>query len=184
MAKRKKDQTIKVDFSKAGQGGRPRLPEGEYIVKITKVEYKKASTDNPMLVWTFEITEGKYAGKKIMTNTMLMEKSLWVLRNLIEATGTKVPEKVVNLPIQKFVGKELGITLIDGEPYGDRNRISSEVADFLAADVVRSGGVDDDEEDYDEDEDEEDEDEVDEDEEEDEDDDEEEDLDEMDLEDL
>jgi len=195
VAKRRRKSSgdsVKVDFSKVKDGGRTRLPEGNYRLKVLSVKQDEAQSGNPMLVWTFAIVGGKHDGKKIVDRTMLLPKSLWVLRNLMEAMGLKVPKKMVELPLKKFKGKELGAAIVDGEEYN--NRVSSEVGDYITLDALEEEDEeedddfeddedDEDEDDLDEEEDDLDEDEDDDDEDEDEDDDEE-DLEELELDDL
>lgn len=180
--RRSSKDTIPVDFSKVEEGGGSiRVPEGDYRVRIKEVSQGRSkSSDNPMLTWHFEFMEGKAKGRTIIDRTVLIPNSLWKLRDLLEAVGIDVPKRTVNLPLKKLVGKELGITVTDGEPYEGRTK--SEVQDYIDLDTL-AGGTDDDEEDEGDFEDEEDEDEdTDEEEDDDEDaDDEPEDLEELDL---
>jgi hypothetical protein len=139
---------VKVDFSKVEDGGRIRVPEGDYRVKIVESRLKDSQAGNSMIVWDFEFLDGKYRGKKITTNTVLTPKSLWVLRKLIDATGSSIPKKLVELDTRKYHDMELGITVTDNE-YEDKNgnsRVSSQVSDFIDPDAVK---VEDDESDGD-----------------------------------
>lgn len=139
---------VEVDFSgvKDGGGG-VRVPEDDYHMKIASVKQDiSEKSGNAMLVFQFAFVDKKFAKKgTVRDNIVLGEKSLWRLRDLLEAVGVSVPKKTVQLPIKKLVGKELGITLVDGEPY--RGRIKSEVGDYLSLEDFQSGGVDDDDED-------------------------------------
>lgn len=163
---------IKIDFSKEeeGGGGRVRLPEGDYRVKITGVKPETSQAGNPMLVWTLQITEGKYKGKKLTDRTALTPKALWRVRALLEALGISPPKKLVSLDPAKLIGKELGVTLTDDEYEG---KINSKVSDFLDLDTLTGDDVEDDEDEDDDDEDDDSDDE--------ESDDDEEELDELDL---
>lgn len=136
---------IRVDFSKVKDGGRVRVPEGDYVVKVKAVKQDTSQSGNPMLVWTFTGVDGKLKGRDIIDRTTLTEKSLWKLRDLLEAMGVKVPKRVVDIPVKKLIGKELGVTLFDDEY---ENRISSKVGDYISPEAV--GDEPDDEEDVDE----------------------------------
>lgn len=162
---------VKVDFRDSGDsGGRTRVPEDDYLLKCEKIELTESkSSGNPMLVWTWVISEGKFKGKKLVDRTVLDKKSIWKLRQILEAGGHEVPEKVVSLRYDKYVGMEVGATVVDGEPYN--NRIKSEIADYVSTDVLEGSDedeeeLDDEEEDDEDEEEEEDEDEEDEEEEE------------------
>lgn len=187
MAKKSKGSsgTLRIDFSKEveGGGGGVRIPENDYkgqIVKIKKI--RSSEKDTPGLAVTVKVTEGKFKGKKLTDRLWITPKSLWRVRSLLEALGLSVPKKVVNIPIKKIIGKEVGMTVIDDEPYN--GRIKSKIGDFV--DLETLADLDDeDDEDFDEDEDDEDEDEDSDDSDDDDDDDEDEDEDEDDdLEDM
>jgi hypothetical protein len=184
-----------IDFSKEveGGGGGVRVPENDYKLKILKLKKIRASEkDTPGIAVTVKIVEGKFAGKKLTDRLWITPKSLWRLRSLLEALGMEVPKKALKLPAKKIVGKEVGATIIDDDPYN--GRIKSKIGDWI--DLETLADLDDEDEDEDEDdldedgvdeddEEEEDEDEEDdEDEDEDEDDEDEDDLDEMDRKEL
>lgn len=136
-------ESYKVDFTGVESGGRPRYPEGDYIATIKSiVPGTKGDEDKPILKVTFEISEGKFEGQTVREDYFITPKALFRLKGLLEAINVKVPSKVVNLPLKKMIGKEVGITLTDDEY---NNRKYSEVSDTVDAEVVRSGGVDDDE---------------------------------------
>lgn len=187
MAKKGSSDTIRLDFGKEveGGGGGIRLPENDYKGKILKIKKIRASEkDTPGLAVTIKITDGKFSGKKITDRLWITPKSLWRIRSMLEALGLTVPKKAINLPTKKLIGKELGITVIDDEPY--QGRIKSKIGDFVdletLADLYDDEDEDEDDEDLDdeeaenEDDDEEEEDDEDEEDEEDED---EDDLEEM-----
>jgi hypothetical protein len=77
---------------------------------------------------------------------------------MLQASGRKVPKKMMSIDLDKIDGVELGITLDDNEY---KNNVYSEVKDYLSKDELEA----EDEEEEDEDEEEEEEDEDDDDEE-------------------
>ena len=148
MAKKSGD-TIRLDFSKEveGGGGGIRLPENDYKGKIVKIKKIRASEkDTPGLAVTIKITEGKFSGKKITDRLWITPKSLWRVRSMLEALGVSVPKKAINLPTKKLIGKELGVTIIDDEPY--QGRIKSKIGDFIDLETL-SDLYDDEDEDAD-----------------------------------
>lgn len=176
MAKKRKKKSgsggsaevIRIDFGKEveGGGGGVRLPESDYKAKIIKIKkIRSEEKDTPGIAVTMKITEGKFEGKKLTDRLWITPKSLWRVRALLEALGISVPKKAVNLPTKKLVGKEVGITVIDDDPY--KGRIKSKIGDFIDLETLADLYDEDDE-------DEDDEDDIDEDDDEDEEDDEEE----------
>ncbi len=159
MAKRR---MLKVNFKDVESGGRVRVPEADYHLKCVANKQDESKDGNPMIVWDFEIVEGKHKGKKLRDYAPLSTKGLWKLKSILEAFGVTVPNRAVNINLDKYIGEELGATVQDDE-YG--GRISSKISDYFSLDVL---DADDDEEEDDEDLEEEEDDEEEEDEEEDE----------------
>jgi hypothetical protein len=140
-----------VDFSNTNSsGGRVRLPEDNYKVRVKSVKHETSKAGNPMLVWEFEIVGGKFEGKMLRERTVLQENSLWKLKQLLEAMGIQVPSKRVALDLARYPGKMLGVAVVDDEPY--EGRVNSKVSDYM--DVAVLDGEDEEEE-YEEDEEEE-----------------------------
>lgn len=146
---------IKIDFSdtesrggKKGRGGRKHYPPGDYAVKCIRAEATKSSEkETPGILLVFKFTRGSVKGQEVNDILWLTPKSLWRVRQTIEAMGMKVPSKAVNIDLDKLKNRELAITL-DDEEYDDK--VYSRVVDaFLVSEL------DDDDEDEDEDEDEE-----------------------------
>jgi hypothetical protein len=133
-----------VDFSGVDStGGRTRIPEDDYRVRVKSVRHETSNNGNPMLLWEFEITTGKFKGKVLRDRTMLMENSLWRLKQLLEAMGISVPSKRVALDLARYPGMELGVTAVDDEYEG---RISSKVSDYINIAVLDEDEGDEDEE--------------------------------------
>lgn len=117
MAKKKKSKSIKVDFtgveSRVGS-----IPAGEYVVKVVKVESTESSNDNDMLKWHVEISEGKFKGKKLIFNTVLIPEALWNLRNLLEAMGVDVPDDELDIDLEEMEGQQFVAHVEDREYQG------------------------------------------------------------------
>lgn len=128
---------VDLDFTNVKSSDKIRVPEGDYLAKVSKVEKTKSkSSNNPMLVITFTLLSGGQGaeGKTIKDNHVLTETSLWTLRNMLEAMGYSVPASKMTFNDKMVIGKKVGLTLIDGEEY--KGRISSEVADYIPPSVV------------------------------------------------
>jgi hypothetical protein len=123
-----------VDFTNTNStGGRVRIPPGDYKAEVESVKHETSKNGNPMLVWEFKITEGKFKNKTLRDRTVLQDNSLWKLKQLLEAMGISVPSKRVALDLSRYPGMELGITVTDDEYDG---RISSKVSDYVNAEVL------------------------------------------------
>lgn len=180
MAKKKSKKSssnkeaLTVDFSKAkGGGGNKRYPEADYKFKFTawEVVSKREEPDDKGYKVTLQFADGKYKGQKIIDRLWLQDNTLWRLRLFLEAMGVDVPDKKAKVNLDKYIGNELGATLVDNEYKG---RTSSQVGDYIDLDTL--SGVDEEDEDEDEDDDDDDD--------EDDDDEDEEDMEEFDADDL
>ena len=178
MAK-EKTKGISVDFSNTDENG-SRLPAGDYVVRVEKVEVRDGSSGFKYLAWTLAVISGEYKGKKIYHNTSLKPEALFNLRNLLMSIGISVPKGKLTLNLKEYVGKVLGVYVEDGEYTSDgKKKKKTEVIEMYPVEkqgkkwvkAIDDEDEDDDDEDEDDDDDDEDEDEDD-DEDEDEDDDE------------
>ena len=120
-----KNNVIKVDFSNVSEGGSFRIPAGEYVAKVKKVEKRVSeSSGKPYLNWELEIISGdkNVKGKVIYHVTSLQPQALFNLRNVLIALGIDVPKKSINLDLSKLKGKVLGIVVEDDEYRGEDGR--------------------------------------------------------------
>jgi hypothetical protein len=139
---------------KKGRGTRPYYPAGDYAVQVKKAAIiHSAEKQTPGILVDMVITSGKHKGKPISDTLWLTEKSLWKVRQAMEAMGLKVPSKKVSVDVTKFKGKELAITL-DDEEYNDK--VYSRVVDFFLLSELDLDEDDEEEDDEEEEEDDED----------------------------
>lgn len=114
---------ISIDFSdvKAPSFSTVHQAPGVYNAEIAGVEMTKTKSDNTdMLVFAIVAGPGRYPYYcKIVPN------QLWKLRELIEASGTKVPNKVVQIDPAKYVGAHINVELEDDSYQGKlRSRVA------------------------------------------------------------
>lgn len=119
---------ISIDFSdvKAPSFSTVHQAPGVYNAEISGVEMTKTKSDNTnMLVFTIVAGTGRYPYYcKIVPN------QLWKLRELIEAAGTKVPNKVVQIDPGKYVGAKINVELEDDTYNGKMRSRVARVARF------------------------------------------------------
>lgn len=130
---------LSIDFSnvKAPSFNTVHQEPGVYNAEIAGVEMTKTKSDNTdMLVFAIVAGPGRYPYYcKIVPN------QLWKLRELVEASGTKVPNKVVQIDPAKYVGARINVELEDDSYQGKlRSRVArvapfSELAPKPKADV-------------------------------------------------
>jgi hypothetical protein len=123
-AKGGKSKSISVDFSteEAGGGGAwiKRVPEGVFFpFTIQSIKAEESSNGNDMLTMTFKGNEGKVRNKQTRDRFVLLPTTLFKLRQLLEAVGETVPKKKINVPHDKLIGKQVGISFLDDE-YNDK----------------------------------------------------------------
>ena len=124
---------ISIDFSdvKAPTYTAAHQEPGVYNAEIAGVELAKAKKDGTdMLVFAIKCGPGRYPYYcKIVPN------QLWKLRELIEAAGTKVPSKVVQIDPDKYIGKKINVELEDDTFYGKLRSRVARVAKFAEVDL-------------------------------------------------
>lgn len=93
------------------------LEEGFYVLMVSKVEEKKSSTGNPMLSIEFDVKNVE-GNRKVFDNFVLIEKSLWKVKEFFEALGMDA-SSIVEIDTQELVGLELQAKVIQEEYQGD-----------------------------------------------------------------
>lgn len=155
MPKGTKPRKLTVDFSKVeDRQGSIRVAEGDYLFKIKDYEVKSKKDDetSKYINWKFEFLEGpdpKAKGKPIYYITSLKPEALFNLKNMLGDLGFKVPKKVIDVPLEKCIGKKIAGTVADDE-YD--NKIKSKVQNVFSASQFEALGEDEDEDETDEDE--------------------------------
>lgn len=155
-----------VDFSKAGGGGRIRVPEGDYLSTITDAQYGESkNSGNKMITFQLKGKEGKLKGKEFRVYCVLEGNGegfgIARLREVLEAAEVEVSESKMKVPLAETIGKDVVVTMIDGED--DQGRPRSEPDSFINPDDRVDDDDDDDDDDDADDEDDDDDDEDDED---------------------
>lgn len=110
-------QNITLDFSNAapaqpGQGF-ARIPEGQYPLRVSKLEGTQAASGRPMVRGSLTVTSGEMSGKTIGVQFTLpkdADDSIFGLQQLHQffvALGMKQQNKAVTLDLEQFVKREL-----------------------------------------------------------------------------
>lgn len=137
--------TAKVaDFTKTKDGGgqfsKKRMPVGDYLAKVVKVEDAESKKDHEFQ-YLFTIQLVKTPSASYPYYCKITENQLWKLRNLLIAAGISVPKKRVKVDPNKAVGRMIGVSLEDDEYNGREQSVIERI--FPAADL--NDATDDDE---------------------------------------
>lgn len=127
-----------VDFSNVKDGGnfnRNRVPAGDYLAKIIKVEDAKAKDET--FQYLFSIKLVKRQSSVFPYYCKLQENQLWKLRNILIAAGKAVPKSKVKVDVNSVVNKLIGVTIEDDEYDGKEQSTISAV--FPASDLDDDG---------------------------------------------
>jgi hypothetical protein len=142
---RSKGRSVAVDFSEAGTG---RIKEeGDYLIKPIKIELEEGEKAQ-YLAWEYEVTEGKHKGATLYNNTSLSAKSLWALRDVLEAHSINAPEKAMDLDLDDIIeNAEIAGCCVELETFQGKKK--ARITDIFAAEDVDSSDEDDDSDDDD-----------------------------------
>ena len=119
---------ISIDFSdvKAPAFSTVYQAPGVYNAEITGWKMTKTKSDNTdMLVFAIKAGSGRYP-----YYCKIVQNQLWKLRELIEAAGTEVPSKVVQIDPAKYVGAKINVELEDDTYNGKLRSRVARVAPF------------------------------------------------------
>jgi hypothetical protein len=136
-----------VDFSGVkdrGEFSPKQVPTGDYAAKITKVDDKPSKEGKPMYCFTVKLQ--KFSQNSYPYYCVIQDNQLWKLRNIAVAAGINVPKKRMKFDPNKLVGKSVGVTMEDDDPY--EGKVKSVVAAvFPIAELADGAEVEDDDED-------------------------------------
>lgn len=119
-----KPASLSIDFEGVEErrgGASAHVPAGDYIVQVSdyEVRTKKDDASRKYISWQLKIVApAEYKGKTVYFVTSLVKESLWNLRNFLEDMGIKVPARLVDVPLAKIKGRQIGVTLDDDEYEG------------------------------------------------------------------
>lgn len=70
-------QGFTVNFENYKDRSGSRVPEGEYLVRVTDAELVTTKSGDPMVNLFYEIVGGKHAGQPLIDRLVIMDKTLW-----------------------------------------------------------------------------------------------------------
>lgn len=122
-----------LDFTDVKEGFQGlRVAEADYGFVIAEVDqHAKSKAGNRMWVFKHEFLSGPHKGERLTDRVSLTPQALFRLRDLLEAIGLKVGRKKIKIDPEKLKGKTFGAHVQDGEPFGEKNRITSEIGYYM-----------------------------------------------------
>lgn len=81
------------------------IPDGKYLAIIKEGVFEYSKNNRPQIVWSFEIADGKYKGRKLKKFDGLETKeNIEWLKGTMFVLGITIPKKITNLPkaLDKF----------------------------------------------------------------------------------
>jgi hypothetical protein len=120
-----------VDFSNYKDRSSARLPEGEYLVRVSDAEATETKKGDPMVNVFLVVAGGPYADSPIIDRLTITEKALWRVANALRALGFKVEKRNMNIPIKAMIGRTMVIKVSDGDEYN--GEIRSEIRSYAPA---------------------------------------------------
>lgn len=121
---RPKQTAVAVDFTgvvaRKGGGGGLKVQPGDYLLKVEDVEVKdNRNGGGQHVAWQLSIVKGpEVKAGRIVHRTSLKPEQLWNLKGFLEdIRGSAIEQKALKLDFAKYVGKTVGATLQDGDPW-------------------------------------------------------------------
>lgn len=97
------------------------IPDGNYKVVCTDIEQSVSKGGNPMFVWSFEVSEGQYAGFQSKVFTAITPAAMWKVAETVEALGVGQTGTKVKFNRTDVLNKECG-ALIEKSEYNGQER--------------------------------------------------------------
>lgn len=103
------------------------LPEGEYKMKIVKVEDHESKQGNDQWLFTFRIESGPGKGASYPYYCGQDADQAWKIRNIYTAVGVTIPKKKFKVDPNKLVGRFVGVELVDDEYEGKTKSVVANI---------------------------------------------------------
>ena len=105
------------------------VPEGKYTGKLIDVEKSMSQAGNPMWVWTFVLTDGKFEGKEFKLYTALTPSAMWKLTETLEALGIGKAGEAIKFDLGAVINTEVVMHITEdeynGKPRNSLDKISA-----------------------------------------------------------
>lgn len=95
------------------------VPDGMYKARCIEVEQSVSQAGNPMFIWTFAITEDKYAGREFKSWTAITPAAMWKVAETVQALGVGQTGQVVRFKRADVLNKDCGL-LIEADEYNGK----------------------------------------------------------------
>lgn len=137
-----------IDFSEyegSEGGGSVKIPEGDYLARFVDVEQitvKNEQSENfgkPGFLVKLEIVGGEFNGLVIQDRFYILKKTLFRLDQFFSAFGVKIDKTMMNIPVAQVLNRTVCLTVKDGEPFGEKQTVKSEVKRYSHASNYKTG---------------------------------------------
>lgn len=132
------DDTFEVELTE-DEGYR--VPKGKYPAKCVSLEKATSQSGNPMWVWEFVITHGKYAGRSFKLWTALTASAMWKLRETLEGLGLGKGGAKAQFKKTDAINRPCTVELEDSEYQGRKQSSIGKVLPFDPAVATSVGPV-------------------------------------------
>lgn len=120
-----------IDLSNYKESRSDRIPEGQYLVRITDAQAGETKKGDPKVTLWYSVVGGPFADSTLIDTLTLTERAAFRTVNLLRAVGIKVEKRNMNIPFKALIGRTLVVKVADGEEYNDE--IKSEVRSYAPA---------------------------------------------------
>lgn len=135
---------IEFNFENVEERSFSPLPEGTYTLQLVKADYTKP--DDPekksFINTEYDVVEGEHANKKVWDRIYTNEKSMWRVKQWLEAlTNAPVPP-TMNVDLKELIGLTVRATITHRTYTGNdgTEKIAVNVKQYNAAEKSESSG--------------------------------------------
>ncbi len=118
----------RLDFTNVTDGFEL-IPKGIYNVYVFEMKEGTSGAGNDTMKLILKVADGEYKGRQIWTNLTFVESAMFKIREFLQACGSTVPKKALDIDFTKCIGKKLKVEVV--------HRTSKEKPDEPFADVKK-----------------------------------------------
>lgn len=113
--------SFEVDLTETTDGFH--IDDGAYRARCIELEQSISQAGNPMFIWTFVLTEGKFASRELKVWTAITAAAMWKVAECVQALGIGQIGQVVKFKRSDVINRECGV-IIEQQEYNNKPRSS------------------------------------------------------------
>lgn len=136
---------MKANFDFTDVGTFETIPQGKYTCYLFDVDLRQTRKGDDMYVLILKIADGEHKGRQLFYNLPVMKRTMWKIKESIEAFGVELPQSKVSFDFENLLGRKVKAVVTHREWEGKTRENVAALERLKGTDVMAFDGADDEE---------------------------------------